>query len=562
MERKPVWGWLCPMKDGFTLLELKNKEYTVGKDPTCDYVINYKQLGKVGYVLLYKRQFKIFRNEDDDEVYLQDVGGTYVNQKKVGPGKKVVLCHNDGISVIKPYMRVFVFLDKARSNVINETLPEVLRERYLKSYTLGVGGFGKVSLIFDKNTGKRFAMKTVKKHPYLIKYAYTEAEILNRIRHPCIIQYEGVVNTDSHMFIVLEYMEGGDLFSRVHPVRMLQEADIKLIFYQLVHAIQYLHEHKIVHRDLKPHNILLSSKNSETLIKLADFGISKILKPGAVMATRIGTPQFLAPEILDNAQEYTKEVDIWGMGVLLYFSLSSQNPFTKYEDVLNGNVTFSPQHWAGVSSSAITLIRNMLQPDPTKRISTSAILAHEWLEDQTIKQKAHRLMWPEEECSEQNMIGPPQVIHTEGVRQQPTGEGHAMEEAAGVEATGESHSDAEDSDEDDASRLTDMLTLRLRVQRLQQLEGFRHVMHQINMQSRAQEQPADEVLHFMNLMMLHHRMQQMHQLRVMHAMGRVNQNPLDEIMQILTLHDRVQRQQQLERLMQLMALLSTAERRQ
>lgn len=418
MLKKPVWGLLYPLKDTFQSVEFKKDDYTVGKDAACSYVIKDSQLSKTDYNLLSKKQFKISRKRD--AVYLEDVGGTYVNDKKVGPGQKTILNHNDRIAISKSHLKVFVYLDKSRCDEESRVFPAEISQKYLVSYPLGEGGFGEVSLIFEKSTGRRFAMKTVKKQPKLLRYIYTETKILQEISHPCVINTEEVVDTHSVLFFVLEFMEGGDLLRRVFPYNSLKEADMKLIFFQLAQAIEYLHQKSIVHRDIKPENILLASKENETLIKVADFGVSKILTPGTKMDTHVGTPLYTAPEILNNTHEvYTKQVDIWSMGIVLYFCLSSQKPFGGKEDMKRAVVQFPPLFWSKISSSVTDLIKGMLKSSPTQRLRIEQVLAHQWLKDQPMRRKAHYFMWPQKPYVGEQTA--PSFQRGGSLRQQPRG---------------------------------------------------------------------------------------------------------------------------------------------
>jgi len=146
---------------------------------------------------------------------------------------------------------------------------------------------------------------------------------------------------------------------------------------QMLKSIEYLHEHGIVHRDLKPENILLKSEDSD-VIKLTDFGLSRILDEGVYMKTVCGTPQYVAPEILTKAQKegYGKAVDLWSLGVILFVLLSSSMPFEEeegskislFDKVKKGIFKFVGNVWKTVSEDAKDLIKNLLVVDPTKRL--------------------------------------------------------------------------------------------------------------------------------------------------------------------------------------------------
>ncbi|KAJ9578374.1 hypothetical protein L9F63_005406, partial [Diploptera punctata] len=370
---------------------LKKEEYTVGKDSGCSYVIKDTQLDRHDYSTIAKKQFKISKKKDG--VYLEDIAGTYINNKKVGPGLKVPLNHNDRIAIARMFLKVFIYMEKAHTDLIQ--LPDDIGNNFHVSYKLGEGGFGEVSLVFEKETGKRFAMKTVKKNPKMMKYVSTEAHILSTIKHPCIIMTKKVVDTFSTLFIVMEMMDGGDLMKRVIS-KSLTEANIKLIFFQLVQAIQCLHKHNVVHRDIKPENVLLASMSNETLVKVTDFGVSKILTKDTVMDTVVGTRMYIAPEIKDNfTREYTKQVDVWSLGVLLYYCLSTTLPFNGNSGPESYIVTFPRYAWSKISVNATTLIKAMLQVNPFTRINIDKILENSWLKDETMRRQAHNLMWPD-----------------------------------------------------------------------------------------------------------------------------------------------------------------------
>jgi serine/threonine protein kinase len=192
----------------------------------------------------------------------------------------------------------------------------------------------------------------------------------------------------------LPSVTGGDLFDKMVSMgRPHSEVDARFIFGQIVSSIMYLHANNIVHRDLKPENILLESPTSN-IIKVSDFGLSRIVGEGSFMKTLCGTPQYLAPEVISHARTtkpskgYDQAVDVWSLGVILYVLLSNGLPFEDDEDKPNrifdavslGVYSFpSAQGWNEVSPSAVHLIRRMLTVDCTKRIVPADILTHPWM---------------------------------------------------------------------------------------------------------------------------------------------------------------------------------------
>jgi len=166
--------------------------------------------------------------------------------------------------------------------------------------------------------------------------------------------------------------------------KFYREDEAKVVFKQMVSAIHYLHSQNISHRDLKPENFLVCSKEDDIRIKLSDFGLSRVYGEDHMMKTLCGTPQYLAPEVIDKArgmrEGYTNGVDIWALGVILYILLVGFPPFgTNFNDIKAAKYDFEHQRWENVSSSAKDLIQKILQIDPMKRLTTEQILLHPFL---------------------------------------------------------------------------------------------------------------------------------------------------------------------------------------
>lgn len=196
-------------------------------------------------------------------------------------------------------------------------------------------------------------------------------------------------------------MEGGELFDRVVGNKRLKEATCKLYFYQMLVAVQYLHENGIIHRDLKPENVLLSSQEEDCLIKITDFGQSKILGETSLMRTLCGTPTYLAPEVLvsNGTAGYSRAVDCWSLGVILFICLSGYPPFSEHktqvslkDQITSGKYNFIPEVWTDVSEEALDLVKKLLVVDPKARLTTEEALNHPWLQDEYMKKKFQDLL--------------------------------------------------------------------------------------------------------------------------------------------------------------------------
>lgn len=187
-----------------------------------------------------------------------------------------------------------------------------------------------------------------------------EVEIMKQIDHPHIVKIYEYFETEHHIFIVMELLEGGELFERIQNEKTFDEKAAKKIIKEILEAINYLHIKNIVHRDIKPENILFS-KNG--VLKIADFGTSKFFIKSKMKNTH-GTPYYIAPEVLDG--NYNEKCDVWSVGVILYILLSGYPPFYGNSDeeimgrVTKGKYDFKWKTFDNVSSNAKNLIKKML----------------------------------------------------------------------------------------------------------------------------------------------------------------------------------------------------------
>ncbi|KAJ8686446.1 hypothetical protein QAD02_022240 [Eretmocerus hayati] len=414
-----IWGRLCPHDSAFPSMVLKNDKYTFGRLPNCDIPVKGRMKPRYEAVVS-KIHFIIYRDIcitsdglEEDVVYLRDesANGTYVNSKLIGKGNCVILVNNDLIAVAKVNINVYVYM--STSGYDNSFLPEELRSKYAVSRKLGSGACGEVKMCFSKcdSAGKKFAMKMIKKvtlgssgpknHPNDEKHILNEVAICQALKHPCIIKIEDFHDCPSMVYIILELMEGGELFERIKKNNGLTEENAKFIFYQVVLAVNYLHEHGITHRDLKPENILLANGDDETIVKVSDFGLSKLVDSQTMMKTFCGTPMYVAPEILltGGRGSYTKQVDVWSLGVILYCCLSGLTPFkvhdktyTLHDQIVRGMYNFHSSKFFKVSSAAKDLIKRMMTVDPNKRITIQKVMEHPWLNDPAMLNKVHNLL--------------------------------------------------------------------------------------------------------------------------------------------------------------------------
>ncbi|XP_078678374.1 calcium/calmodulin-dependent protein kinase type IV-like [Branchiostoma floridae x Branchiostoma belcheri] len=248
-------------------------------------------------------------------------------------------------------------------------------------------GHGATSVVYrceQLGTKLPFAVKRIKKTTDK-KIIRAEVGILLRLKHPNIIQLREIFETASELYLVLELVTGGELFERIIQKGYYSEKDAAEAVRQICEAVAYLHENDIVHRDLKPENLLYSVESEDALLKLADFGLSKIISNEVTMQTVCGTPGYCAPEVL-RGHPYGPMVDMWSIGVVTYILLVGFEPFYDergdqhmFRKILKADYEFMSPWWDDVSLSAKDLVERLLVIDPKKRLSATQVLNHPWV---------------------------------------------------------------------------------------------------------------------------------------------------------------------------------------
>lgn len=210
-----------------------------------------------------------------------------------------------------------------------------LLDFYILKDSLGKGKFGTVRSGIHKKTGKKVAIKVMKKSamkPVDIELVKQEIEILKVCQHPNLLRMLDVFENTEYIYIVTELLEGGDLFAYLekHKFKVPETRAAKII-HSLAAGLYYLHSYGIVHRDIKPENILMVDKSEDSDVKIVDFGLSKFIGPTQLCTESYGTIAYVSPEVLSQ-NPYGKTVDVWGLGVLAFLMLVGALPFDDEDD--------------------------------------------------------------------------------------------------------------------------------------------------------------------------------------------------------------------------------------
>ncbi|CAD8140614.1 unnamed protein product [Paramecium pentaurelia] len=251
---------------------------------------------------------------------------------------------------------------------------------------LGQGAFGKVWKATNKTTGLIRAIKQIKKNSIIKEEEsrlFSEMNILKNLDHPHIVKLFELFQDENNYYLVTEYLSGGELFDRIKKMSSFSESIAADYIRQILLATVHCHEQQIVHRDLKPENIIFINEDPQSQLKVIDFGTSRKFDNSKTMSKRLGTPYYIAPEVLGHS--YTEKCDIWSCGVILYILLCGYPPFVGktenqiLERVKIGKFTFDPEDWDSISKEAKAFITKLLRVDPNKRLSAKQALEDPWL---------------------------------------------------------------------------------------------------------------------------------------------------------------------------------------
>ncbi|KAK4356267.1 hypothetical protein RND71_025238 [Anisodus tanguticus] len=258
-------------------------------------------------------------------------------------------------------------------------------ERYEILKDIGSGNFGVAKLVKDKWTSELYAVKYIARGKKIDEHVQREIMNHRSLRHPNIVRFKEVFLTPSHLAIVMEYAAGGELFERICNAGRFSEDEAQFFFQQLISGVSYCHSMQICHRDLKLENSLLDGCSTPRL-KICDFGYSKSSVLHSQPKSIVGTPAYIAPEVLSRKEYDGKLADVWSCGVTLYVMLVGAYPFEDPSDPRNFrktltrilSVQYSIPYYVRISKECKHLLSQIFVADPEKRITIEEIKKHPW----------------------------------------------------------------------------------------------------------------------------------------------------------------------------------------
>nr|CAA59410.1 serine /threonine protein kinase [Schizosaccharomyces pombe]prf//2110385A protein kinase cds1 [Schizosaccharomyces pombe] len=389
--------------------DVHNGFWGFGRHKSCEVVLNGPRVSNFHFEI-----YQGHRNDSDESenvVFLHDhsSNGTFLNFERLAKNSRTILSNGDeiriGLGVPKDEISFLCQVPVKHSRDSQKNMIKSENSHYEIIRTLGSGTFAVVKLAVEVNSGKWYAIKIINKRKILLTSSekratemfQREIDILKSLHHPGVVQCHEICENDDELFIVMEYVEGGDLMDFLIANGSIDEQDCKPLLKQLLETLLHLHKQGVTHRDIKPENILITN---DFHLKISDFGLAKVIHgTGTFLETFCGTMGYLAPEVLKSKNVnldggYDDKVDIWSLGCVLYVMLTASIPFASssqakcIELISKGAYPIEPLLENEISEEGIDLINRMLEINPEKRISESEALQHPWF--YTVSTHEHR----------------------------------------------------------------------------------------------------------------------------------------------------------------------------
>ncbi|KAK9474337.1 kinase-like domain-containing protein [Dipodascopsis tothii] len=366
--------------------ESGRKEWVFGRNPASDVCLgNTRRVSN--------RHFKIWIKDSNTNIPLIEdlsTNGTFLNGARMPKHKSCILCQGDEIGVAfgipDDEIKFMVQIPRTPSEAV---VLEGVYAAYDIREELGKGAFARVKKGIERSTGNTYAIKIIAKRRIMTGLAIKrEVNILMKLNHPSIVKLKELYEDATHIYLVMEYVAGGDLMDYITSHGPMPEEMASEVVKQVLEAVEYVHDLGISHRDIKPDNILLVAENP-VRIKVSDFGLAKISESGTFLKTFCGTLAYLAPEVIKGKESrgsvYSNSVDMWSVGCLAYVLLTGYLPFNGSthdqlcNQIMNGRYAQTPLNDLHISAEARSFLDFVLEVEPDRRPSATVALQHVWL---------------------------------------------------------------------------------------------------------------------------------------------------------------------------------------
>jgi len=282
--------------------------------------------------------------------------------------------------------------DQSKTGGSTQTSSNNVDDLYKVGDEIGRGAFSVVKKAVSKKTGDEVAIKFIEKKfvdKQDLMLLAREIDIMKKVDHNNVLKLREVFESEENIALVMELVDGGELFYKIVEKGNYSERDAANIVAQMINGVEYLHGEGIAHRDLKPENLLCSGDEQDGYkpfrVVIADFGLSKIFDSGEALETSCGTPDYVAPEVITAEGSYDKSVDMWSCGVITYVLLCGFSPFLSstqtglFEKIIKCEYDFPDPEWSTISEEAKDFIRHLLVKDPKERWTATQCKDHPWL---------------------------------------------------------------------------------------------------------------------------------------------------------------------------------------
>jgi serine/threonine/tyrosine protein kinase RAD53 len=379
--------------------------YKFGRHPSCDVKLPGNRFSNIHFKVWEERDSSHYSRYGDDNtvVMIQDTStnGTFLNQARIGKHNTTVLNNNDevaaGLGVAADEVRFIVQLP-VQSRLVTGTVTGEAAEHMQKydiRQILGQGAFATVRVAIERSSGTKYAIKILNQRKLSITNASTKAtelfrreiDILANAKHPNVVDYVDMWSDDREIFLVIEYLAGGDLMDYIIRRERLPEHEAVHITTQLLDALIYCHSRGITHRDIKPENVLLTT-DDPPIAKLTDFGLAKMVEPGTFLKTFCGTLTYVAPEVISLhgriSGAYSSAVDMWSLGCVAFIMVAGSMPFVAegQDEMMRviqaGEFDEEKLEEIELSGAGLDFIEHLLVVEPRRRMDGVQARDHPW----------------------------------------------------------------------------------------------------------------------------------------------------------------------------------------